>query len=115
MSQPAESQWIELPEWARPWLSGVLPTGRMEQIPIGSPHSPSQGSSRRLPTDSPSLTSSLSYVSMNSEGIENFTKCPGPRIIVRPSQHRTVSRALKGVHLFVSEDLRNSELKSGPS
>ncbi|CAG8201666.1 unnamed protein product [Penicillium nalgiovense] len=100
MSQPAEAQLVELPEWARPWLSGVLPTG-MEQIPSGSPHPPSQNSLLRRPNDSPSLISAPSSVSTDSEDTGILTKCPEERLVVGLSRERTVSRALKGVHIFM--------------
>jgi hypothetical protein len=103
MSQPAEAQLVELPAWARPWLSGVLPT-RMEQIPSGSPHPRSQNSFLRPPNHSPSLISAPSSVSTDSEDTGILTKCPEERLVVGLSRERTVSRALKGVHIFVCAD-----------
>lgn len=103
MSQPAEPQLTELAEWARPWLSGILPTRMVEQIPAGSPQPRSQNSSLHPPNDSPSLISSPSFVSL--------TKLPDEYLVVTLGKERTVSRALRGVHLFVCEDLRNSELE----
>ncbi|KAJ6185847.1 hypothetical protein N7519_007148 [Penicillium mononematosum] len=100
MSQPAEAQSVELPEWARAWLSGVLPT-RMEQIPSGSPHPPSQNSLLRPPNDSPSLISAPSSVSTDSHDNGLFTKCPEKQLVIGLSRKRTVSRALKGVHIFM--------------
>ncbi|KZN90988.1 Lysine/arginine permease [Penicillium chrysogenum] len=100
MSQPAEAQLVELPAWARPWLSGVLPT-RMEQIPSGSPHPRSQNSFLRPPNHSPSLISAPSSVSTDSEDTGILTKCPEERLVVGLSRERTVSRALKGVHIFM--------------
>lgn len=115
MSQPAEPQFIELAEWARPWLSGILPTRMVEQIPAGSPHPQSQNSSLHPPNDSLSLISSPSFVSTNPDDTAPLTKLPDVRLVVTLGQERTVSRALRGIHLFVCEDLRNSELKRGPS
>lgn len=111
MSQPAEPQLTELAEWARPWLSGILPTRMVEQIPAGSPHPQSQNSSLHPSNDSPSLISSPSFVSTNSDDTAPVTKRPDEHLVVTLGKERTVSRALRGVHLFVCEDLRNSELE----
>ncbi|CAI7617518.1 unnamed protein product [Penicillium discolor] len=93
MSQPAEPQLTELAEWARPWLSGILPTRTVEQIPAGSPQPRSQNSSLHPPNDSPSLISSPSFVSL--------AKLPDEYLVVTLGKERTVSRALRGVHLFM--------------
>lgn len=111
MSQPAEPQLTELAEWARPWLSGILPTRMVEQIPAGGPHPQSQNSSPHPSNDSPSLISSPSFVSTNSDDTAPVTKRPDEHLVVTLGKERTVSRALRGVHLFVCEDLRNSELE----
>ncbi|OQE39860.1 hypothetical protein PENCOP_c006G04402 [Penicillium coprophilum] len=97
MSQPAESQLAEPPEWARPWLSGVLPTQSVGQIPNGSlkntvPHTPNS---------SPSLTLSPSYVSADSKGTGIFTKCSEKRLVITLGRDRTVNRSLRGIHLFM--------------
>lgn len=115
MSQPAEPQLIELAEWARPWLSGILPTRMVEQIPAGSPQPQSQDSSLCPPNDSLSLISSPSLASTNPDDTMRITKLPDIHLVVTLGRERTVSRALRGVHLFVCEDLRNSELERGHS
>ncbi|KAJ5685593.1 hypothetical protein N7455_010720 [Penicillium solitum] len=101
MSQPAEPQLTELAEWARPWLSGILPTRMVEQIPAGSPHPQSQNSSLHPSNDSPSLISSPSFVSTNSDDTAPVTKRPDEHLVVTLGKERTVSRALRGVHLFM--------------
>ncbi|KAJ5836615.1 hypothetical protein N7447_002641 [Penicillium robsamsonii] len=89
----------DLPEWARSWLSGVLPTQRTEQNPNGSP-SPSQSSFLRPPNDSPSLIWSPSSVS-DSKGTGILTKCSEKRLVVTLGRERTVNRYLRGIHLFM--------------
>ncbi|KAJ5417089.1 uncharacterized protein N7487_000639 [Penicillium crustosum] len=101
MSQPAEPQLIELAEWARPWLSGILPTRMVEQIPAGSPQPQSQDSSLCPPNDSLSLISSPSLASTNPDDTMRITKLPDIHLVVTLGRERTVSRALRGVHLFM--------------
>lgn len=52
---------------------------------------------------------------MNSDDTAPITKRPDIHLVVTLGQERTVSRALRGVHLFVCEDLRNFELERGAS
>ncbi|KAJ5512550.1 hypothetical protein N7463_002102 [Penicillium fimorum] len=99
MSQ-AEVQLVELPEWARPWLSGVLPSQRTEQNPNGSPYPPSQNAFLRPPS-SPSLICSPSSVSADSQGTGILTKCSEKRLVVTLGRERTVNRYLRGIHLFM--------------
>ncbi|KAL2699539.1 hypothetical protein AAEP93_009514 [Penicillium crustosum] len=101
MSQPAEPQLIELAEWARPWLSGILPTRMVEQIPAGSPQPQSQDSSLCPPNDYLSLISSPSLASTNPDDTMRITKLPDIHLVVTLGRERTVSRALRGVHLFM--------------